>query len=91
MEDKKQNNIILYTKDYCPYCVAAKKLLQSKNLEFKEIDVGADPALLAEMLEKSEQRRTVPQIIIGDRAIGGFDDMKALHDKGELDSIVYSS
>ena len=75
--------ILVYTTDYCGYCRAAKALLTSKGLPFQEIDVTQDPALRQEIVQRSGQR-TVPQIFIGDESIGGFVELKALSDSGEL-------
>jgi len=79
---------LIYTKDYCPHCVKAKQLLTIKKQDFDEIDVTHDAALLDEMLRKSGGRKTVPQIFINDRHIGGCDDLYALNDKGELDKLL---
>jgi glutaredoxin 3 len=81
-------NVILYSKDYCPYCVKAKNLLKKKGAAFTEIDVTRDEKLLAEMLAKSGGMRTVPQIFIGDTHVGGFDDMHALDVAGKLDALL---
>jgi GrxC family glutaredoxin len=75
----------LYTKSQCPYCVKAKQLLQNKNIKFKEIDITNNPTLIEEMLLKSAGRKTVPQIFIDDFCVGGYDDLYALNEKGELD------
>jgi len=77
--------VTLYTKDYCPYCVAAKELLASKEAAVEEINLTADPDTLGNLVEKTGQM-TVPQIFIGDEFIGGFDDLKALDEAGELDA-----
>lgn len=79
--------IIVYTSRLCPYCTMAKKLLDRKGAAFTEIDVDSKPGLRQELMEKSK-RRTVPQIYIGDRHIGGFDDLHALDNKGELDPLL---
>lgn len=79
--------VIVYTTDYCPYCVRAKTLLKRKGVDFEEIDVGHDDDLRAEVIEKSG-RRTVPQIFIDDRSIGGFDDLAELDRQGELDRLL---
>lgn len=79
--------IIVYTSRLCPYCTMAKKLLDRKGAAFIEIDVDSKPGLRQELMEKSK-RRTVPQIYIGDRHIGGFDDLHALDIKGELDPLL---
>lgn len=81
-------NILVYSKDSCPYCVRAKQLLIAKGLTFEEIHVDQDPSKLEEMLARSEGRRTVPQIFINDKGIGGFDALWALDQKGELDQMV---
>lgn len=82
-------HVKLYTTHYCPFCRSAKALLQSKNADFEEIYVDGDtPTRL--WLEKTTGRRTVPQIFIGEAAIGGFEELKNLDDKGELDSLLGS-
>lgn len=82
-----QPPITLYVTDWCPYCQRAKALLESKQLVFNEIDVDEDPKLRKEMTARSG-RRTVPQIFIGERHVGGCDDLYALESKGELDQLV---
>lgn len=79
--------VIIYTTNWCPYCTGAKALLRSKEIEFDEIDVTDDPEKRAEM-ERLSQRRTVPQIFIDGRAIGGYDDAKMLVATGELDRLL---
>lgn len=80
--------IIVYSQRYCPYCAAATALLSSKGVEYEVIDIGQQPERRAEMLERSSGARTVPQIFIGERHIGGFDDMNALDKRGELDPLL---
>ncbi len=80
--------IIIYSKDYCPYCVKAKTLLKRKGIAFREIDVTRDPALQQEMVTKSGGRKTVPQILINGQAIGGCDDLYALDASGKLNSLL---
>ncbi|MCC7257650.1 MAG: glutaredoxin 3 [Gammaproteobacteria bacterium] len=80
-------NVLMYTKDYCPYCAAAKSLLGRKGVAFREIDVTHDDALREQMIERSN-RRTVPQIFIGDQHVGGFDDLAALDQQGRLDPLL---
>ncbi|MGE0824550.1 MAG: glutaredoxin 3 [Candidatus Binatia bacterium] len=75
--------VFVYTTDYCSYCVAAKSLLKSKNIPFEEIDVTNDPVQRQDIVKRSG-RRTVPQIFIGEESIGGFMELKALSDRGEL-------
>ena len=82
-----QPPITLYVTGWCPYCQRAKALLDSKQLAFNEVDVDEDPKLRQEMTARSG-RRTVPQIFIGERHVGGCDDLYALESKGELDQLV---
>jgi glutaredoxin 3 len=82
-----QPAVTVYVTDWCPYCQRAKSLLQSKHLEFKEINVDEEPGMREEMIARSN-RRTVPQIFIGDKHVGGCDDLFALDSSGELDRLV---
>ncbi len=79
--------ITLYTKQFCPYCVMAKRLLEAKGARFHEIRVDLDAAQLHTMITRSG-RRTVPQIWIGDTHVGGFDDLAALDRQGQLDPLL---
>ena len=79
--------VVIYTTSYCPYCFGAKALLRSKNVEFEEVDVTDDPARRAQM-ERLSARRTVPQIFIDSRPVGGFDDIRRLDAAGELDRLL---
>jgi len=79
--------VVIYSTAYCPYCTAAKVLLRSKNVAFEEIDVTDDAARRVEM-EQLSQRRTVPQIFIDGRSIGGFDEARHLDVTGELDRLL---
>ena len=79
--------VVIYTTNYCPYCSGAKALLHSKNVSFDEIDVTDDPERRAEM-ERLAHRRTVPQIFIDGKGIGGFDDARFLDSTGELDRLL---
>ena len=79
--------VTIYTTNWCPYCTGAKALLRSKEIEFDEIDVTYDPEKRAAM-ERLSQRRTVPQIFIDGRAIGGYDDARMLDATGELDQLL---
>jgi thioredoxin reductase (NADPH) len=79
--------IVMYTKSWCPYCERAKHLLTEKGQSWTEIDVEAEPARREEMIERSGQS-TVPQIWIGDRHVGGFDELAELERKGELDPLL---
>lgn len=81
------NNIEIYTKDWCPYCVKAKALLKSKGVRYQEIDITSDIEREREMVERSG-RRTVPQIFIEQQSIGGYDDMAQLNAMGQLNHIL---
>ncbi len=83
-------NIVMYTSATCPFCMNAERLLVSKGVsEINKIHVDLHPELRAEMMERTG-RRTVPQIYINERYVGGFDDLHALDVKGELDSLLAS-
>jgi glutaredoxin 3 len=79
--------VTLYVTDWCPYCQRAKNLLAQKNVVFSEKNVDDQPEFREEMIARSG-RRTVPQIFIGDRHIGGCDDLFALEQSGELDRLI---
>jgi glutaredoxin 3 len=85
------NVVEIYTTRTCGYCRAAKELLKSKSVMFREFDVSGDPALREEMIKRANGRMTVPQIFIGDIHLGGCDDIYALDRQGELDSILASA
>ncbi|OIN85814.1 MAG: glutaredoxin 3 [Alphaproteobacteria bacterium CG1_02_46_17] len=78
----------VYTTDYCPYCTRAKQLLDMKDVDYAEIDVSSDDAARIALVQKAQGRRTVPQIFINDKPIGGYDDMRALEDSGDLDKLL---
>jgi glutaredoxin 3 len=81
-------NITMYTTATCPYCINAERLLLSKGVEnIDKVRIDLDPQRRYEMMEKSG-RRTVPQIWIGERHVGGFDDLRALDMRGELDPLL---
>ena len=80
--------IIIYTTAFCGFCQSAKRLLGQKGVKFQEIDVSFDPVQRAEMVRRAGGRRTVPQIFIGERHIGGYDDLYGLDTKGELDTLL---
>lgn len=81
-------DIVMYSTGWCPYCERARALLERKGAAFREIKVDEDPAERATMLTRSGGRRTVPQIFIGDRYVGGFDELYALDKAGELDELL---
>ncbi len=78
----------IYTTSYCPFCTRAKALLRTKGVAFEEIDVGGDPELREKMIELAGGRRTVPEIFINGRIVGGYDELCALEYKGELDAML---
>jgi glutaredoxin 3 len=81
-------DVTIYTTNYCPYCRQAEKFLEGKGVAFKNVDVTDDQAMRDKLVELSGGRRTVPQIFIGELAIGGYSDMMALHTKGELEPLL---
>jgi glutaredoxin 3 len=81
-------SITIYTTPICPYCQMAKRLLETKSAHYREIDVSRDPAARRALVAKAGGRQTVPQIWIGDRHVGGCDDLYALDDAGELDTLL---
>ena len=82
-----QPTVTLYTSGWCPYCERARGLLKQKNLLFDEINVEDDDKFREEMIARSN-RRTVPQIFIGDKHVGGCDDLFELDRSGELDRLI---
>ena len=74
----------IYTTQFCPYCFRAKRLLQERGVEFTEIDVMMDGARRKEMMERAGGRRTVPQIFINGKHVGGSDELHALDREGKL-------
>lgn len=87
MESAAPKKVVVYTTDWCPFCVRAKGLLDHKGVAYEEIDVANDDAAREKMIAASG-RRTVPQVFIDDRPIGGYDDLKGLEDSGELDRLL---
>lgn len=80
--------IEIYTKTFCPYCWRAKHLLDEKGVEYKEIAVDYGGTVREQMIERANGRTTVPQIFIGDRHIGGCDDLFELERAGRLDELI---
>lgn len=80
--------ITIYTKVYCPYCTFAKSILTRKGVAFEEVDLEDEPLRLPEMVSRSAGARTVPQIFINNRHVGGSDDLRALDDAGVLDAML---
>ena len=77
----------IYTTPICGYCVAAKRFLEKKSVAYAEIDVSDDDEL-RHWLVRTTGQRTVPQIFVGDRSIGGYSDMRALEQSGELEKLL---
>jgi glutaredoxin 3 len=80
-------DIVIYSSPFCGYCAAARRLLRAKHAYFEEIDVLLDGNKHAEMVARSG-RTTVPQVFVGGEHIGGFDDLRALDEAGELDGLI---
>jgi glutaredoxin 3 len=81
-------NITVYMGPMCSYCDAAKRLLNKKNIPFKEINIALEEGKMEEMLKKSNGMKTIPQIFIENYHIGGYDELRALENKGELDKLI---
>jgi glutaredoxin 3 len=81
----------IYTTPLCPYCWRAKRLLQKKSVAFVEIDLWQEPNRRAEMMQRADGRRTVPQLFIGGQGIGGSDELAVLEANGELDALLDGS
>ena len=81
-------NITVYMGPMCSYCDAAKRLLNKKNIPYKEINIALEEGKMEEMLKKSNGMKTIPQIFIEDHHIGGYDELRALENKGELNKLL---
>jgi glutaredoxin 3 len=79
--------VIMYTTGYCPYCTMAERLLERKGVQVEKIRVDLEPQRRTEMMERT-QRRTVPQIYIGEQHVGGYEELYALDREGRLDSLL---
>ena len=82
--------VVMYTTSWCPYCSRARQLFERKGVPFTEIDVEEVDGARAEMQRRSG-RTSVPQIFVGERHLGGFDDTRALDERGELDPLLAGS
>ena len=82
--------VVIYTGPMCNFCSAAKHLLNKKKINYEEIDIGYDDNKREEMIKKSNGARTIPQIFIEEKHIGGYVELKALESKGELDALLKS-
>ena len=83
--------VTIYTKPYCSYCFRAVALLEQKGVEFTEIEAGFDPEKRQEMIQRAGGGATFPQIFIGDRHIGGCDELVALERSGQLDPMLQAA
>lgn len=79
--------VVMYSTGWCPHCERARALLARRGVRYREIDVEEDAALRGEMVARSG-RRSVPQIFIGARHVGGFEELYALERAGELDTLL---
>ena len=82
--------VVIYTGPLCNFCSAAKHLLNKKKISYEEIDIGYDDKKREEMQKKSSGAKTIPQIFIDEKHIGGYVELKALESKGELDTLLKS-
>ena len=80
--------VTMYSGDPCPYCGAAKALLKSKKIEIEEFDIWKDATKAKEMLQRTNGKRTIPQMFVGDVYIGGNDELQSLNRSGELDKLL---
>jgi glutaredoxin 3 len=78
----------VYVTEFCPYCVRAKALLKAKGVPFEEIDVTDDTELREKMVELAGGRRTVPEIFVNGKIVGGYDELRALEAEGKLDALL---
>ena len=81
-------DVTIYTRMMCGYCAAAKRLLESKGVDYEEHDASFSPELRQEMISRANGRSTFPQIFIGDVHVGGSDDLHALERQGKLDQLL---
>lgn len=81
------SKVEIYTTQWCPYCHAAKSLLEEKGVAYKEVD-AEDPEIRMAMVQRARGRRTVPQIFIDETHVGGYDEMAALERRGQLDPLL---
>ena len=80
--------VTIYTTNFCPYCVQAKRLLTERAIAYDEIDVASDDDKRAEMVDRAGGLRTVPQIFIDDEHVGGYMELRALADRGGLNEMA---
>lgn len=82
------SRVEIYTKNFCPFCIRAKQLLDSKGVSYEEYPIDQQPELRAPMIERAKGAYTVPQIFINDQHVGGCDEMIALESQGKLDKLL---
>jgi glutaredoxin 3 len=90
MRPEEQHKIVMYSTTPCPYCVSAKRLLQTRGLEFVEINLVNQPEEMVALKDRTGWR-TVPQIFINGQLIGGYTDLATLNESGELDKLLAQS
>ena len=78
----------IYTWQYCPFCIRAKSLLNKKNIDFIEYKIDGDESAREKMSERSNGKRSLPQIFIDNNSIGGCDDLYSLEEENKLDSLI---
>jgi glutaredoxin 3 len=81
-------SVVIYTRQFCGYCSAAKKLLETKGVVYEEHDATYAPEIRQEMIQRTSGRNTFPQIFINERHVGGCDDLHTLERAGELDALL---
>ena len=82
------SKVEIYTWQYCPFCIRAKSLLKKKNINFTEYKIDGDESARALMIERSDGRRTLPQIFIDNKGIGGCDELYTLENENKLDALL---
>lgn len=82
------SKVEIYTWTYCPFCIRAKALLDKKGVDYEDYVIDGDEEAREIMAERSNGKRSLPQIFIGDRHVGGCDDLYALESQGELDPLL---
>jgi glutaredoxin 3 len=90
IEESMATKVEIYTWRSCPFCIRAKQLLTKKGVNYTEYSIDGDEAARSKMAQRAHGRRSVPQIFIGDRHVGGCDDIYALDAQGKLDELLAS-
>jgi len=80
--------VVIYSGPMCNYCSAAKHLLSKKKVDYTELDIAIDQSKMQEMQERTKGARTIPQIFIGETYVGGYNELKALENQGELENLL---